>query len=336
MKIGITGASGFLGSHLVHQLMRAKHEIVAIKRASSSLSEFNLCSAHYEQHIDSKFLTWVDCELYDTISLTELFKQCDIVIHTAALISYLKSDRDQLIRVNEEYTANVVNSCLQAGIKRFIGVSSTGALSKRGEDEAIKESFEWDEGAPYAFYGLTKYLGEKQIWRAKEEGLDVIVINPGVILGFGDWNKGSLRLFRNAYNRFPFYSTGSTGFIGVEDLCKACEYFLDSEEINEQYIAITDNLNFMQVSYMMADGFEVKRPYIKVAGLIHMIIHQVIRLKEFIGFKGMLSRETSRSAILQSHFDNSKLRMTLPFELEPISSVITNSCMAYKKNSPPR
>ncbi|MFY0644469.1 MAG: NAD-dependent epimerase/dehydratase family protein [Bacteroidia bacterium] len=337
MKIGITGASGFLGSHLVHYLLMEGHEVLSIKRSSTSMSEFNVCAAYYNLIDEFKDkLVWFDCELYDTIALSEIFRNCDVVIHCAGLISYLKSKRKELIRVNEEYTANVVNACLGSNVRRFIGISSTGALSKKHDNKPIKESFDWDEGASYAFYGLSKYLGDKQIWRAKEEGLDVIVLNPGVILGYGDWNKGSLRLFRNAYTKFPFYSTGSTGFIGVEDLCKATVHFINSAEVNEQYVAISENLSFDKVSFMMAKAFKTKAPYIKVSGLMHTAIHQLISFKEFIGIGGLLSRETSRSSVLKSQFDNSKLVNTLPFDLEPIESVIQKACLAYNKNSPPR
>ena len=337
MKVALTGSTGFLGVHLIHHLLNAGHEVWAIKRKTSQLKEFDLVRSYYQEvDVDSSMLHWVDIELYDTAELSTLFNKCDAVIHTAGLISYSLKDRAALRAVNQELCASVANAALAAQVKHFLLISSTGALQDRNQDGLITEDLSWDSGLEHTYYGYTKYLGEKEVYRAKEEGLNISILNPGVILGYGDWNKGSLKLFKNAAKSFPFFSRGVTGFIGVKDLCQLSLQMLEDGPSGQRICCITSNHSFKEISDYMASSFQVKGPSIEVKGFLHQTILAMMKLKDRLGMGGMLSAESTRSSIAQKPYDNSLLLDTVNFQLSPIPEVIEQACRAYKKNSPPK
>lgn len=335
MKIAITGATGFVGVHLIHHLLKDGHEVVAIKRQSSNLDGFYLIKEYYafdERVYD--LLHWVDCELYDTYSLKGAFKDVDQVIHVAGFISYSNQDKAKLKQINHDYTSSIVDAALLATCDHFIYVSSTGAIAKPS-DHDIDESAEWDNKLDHTYYGKTKYLGELEVHRGAQEGLEVSILNPGVILGYGDWNKGSLKLFKNAYKSFPFYSKGTTGFIGVKDLCKIIVGLVNKQvERNDQFIVITENRSFESIAKTMAKSFDVKPPFIEIKGILYKLTYSILWLKDRLGLSGILTAESAKASISQHSFNNAKLKSALPFDLTPIDDVIYEACMAYNEKRP--
>lgn len=337
LKIAITGSTGFVGVHLIHHLLRSGHEIVAIKRPTSLMDEFNLISAYYgSTEVDNSRLSWVDCELFDTQGLIDVIQTCDQLIHAAGYISYNSKDRRNLMEVNQRYTENVVNACLEADIQQLVYLSSTAAVGKKDNGDLVVESNEWDMGANYSQYGLSKHLGEMEVWRGREEGLDVCVFNPGVVLGFGDWSKGSLKLFKQAANGFPFYSEGITGFVGVEDLCEVISRCIQTPGLNQRFIMISENRTYRSVNAAMAEALGRRPANIGVKGGLYRSILVVMWMKKLLGMSGMLSVETTKAAVSVNYFSNEAARETFGFTFTSIDEVIQKAASAYNKNSPPR
>lgn len=326
MTFAITGANGFLGVHIIHHLLLQGHKVVAIIRPDASLNEFELVKAYYslsEEKYNS--LSWKRCELYDVEGLIEVMENTDQVMHLAGMISYLQRDYDRMLLVNQEFTANVVNACLATNMKKLLYCSSIAAITKSDEGKLISEDVEWNNEVAHSNYGYTKHLGEYEIWRGQEEGLKVVAINPGIILGYGDWTKGSNKLFGNAKNGFPFYSEGVTGWVGVKDVARIAELLCLSNISGERYIVVSENKSFRAVADLMANALNSKKPRIALKGLLYNIIYALIAVKEFLGLGGMLSKETLRSSIAVNYFDNSKLQKELKFEYQTIEEVIKDS-----------
>lgn len=333
MIFAVTGANGFLGVHIIHHLLIQGHEVKAICRSTSSFSEFDRIRINYD--LDEKIyqkLQWKVCDLYDMVGLEEVFSSSDYVVHAAGVISYHKADKQKLIRINQQYTANVVNAALAVGVKKLLYCSSIAAISKNNNNDLVTEDSVWSSEFPHSYYGLSKHLGEFELWRAKEEGLDVVVVNPGIILGFGDWHKGSNQLFKNAYRQFIFYSSGVTGFVGVEDVAIMIEKLCLSSINGERFILVSENMSFKEVAQMMAEEFERRSPFIEVKGILYRLIYGLVSLKELMGVKGMLSRETVRSSVSKNQFSNTKVTQALDIKFSPISHVIKKSCKQYKKS----
>ena len=323
MIFAITGANGFLGVHIIHHLLKNGHTVRAIMRPSSSLAEFNKVKECYDlSPVEYDNLTWHPCELFDIVGLQESFNGVDYVMHLAGVISYLKRDFKKLFRINHSYTAHVVNVAMHVGVKKLLYCSSIAAISKKGNASLVTEDAEWDNELPHSNYGFTKHLGECELWRAQEEGLSVVAINPGIILGYGDWNKGSNQLFKNASSGFPFYSNGVTGWVGVKDVARIAEQLCLSDITGERFIVVSENKCFKEVADYMTKALGTKNPSIEIKGFLYKAVYGIMVIKEFLGLRGMLSKETVRASVSQNYFDNAKIKKALNFEFENIEEVV--------------
>ena len=100
-------------------------------------------------------------------------------------------DKDELFKTNIEGTSNVVNICLKHKVKKLLYLSSISSISADKDVEIINESHSWDNNRNYTFYAYSKYASELEVWRGSQEGLNVIIVNPGLILG-DDFNNSSV------------------------------------------------------------------------------------------------------------------------------------------------
>ena len=210
----ITGATGFLGAHLSCLLLQKGEIVRALKRDSSSMDQFDFISTYYFKEEKEQFLKnleWVNGDILDIPSLQEQFNGVHKVYHCAALVSFKEKDQKALTKVNVEGTANVVNMALTQGIKKLCYVSSTAAIGRTLSGQTINEETEWTDSKYNTNYAISKYLAEMEVWRAQEEGLNTVIVNPSVILGVTGVPVGSASIVKKAKNGFPFYTKGQNG-----------------------------------------------------------------------------------------------------------------------------
>jgi len=176
IQILVTGGTGFLGSYLLRFLLQQGYKrIRAVKRANSSL---DLVPDVTDQ------IEWVEGELTDWFFLSDCIKDVDWVFHLAALVSFDAKDFPEMRKINVSVTADLVNLALDYNIKKFCYVSSIAALGRSKEGETLDENSIWKESPYNSRYGMTKFAGEQEVWRGVEEGLNAVVVNPGMILGW--------------------------------------------------------------------------------------------------------------------------------------------------------
>ena len=212
----VTGASGLVGSQLVKELMKTGKKVKALYRSSIPVIE------------GADNIEWVRGDILDVVALEEAMVGVQQVYHCAAIVSFNPKNKAALHQTNVEGTANVVNACLNANIQKLVFVSSVAALGRIREDTPINETMNWSEETSNSEYGKTKYFAEMEVWRGIGEGLDAVIVNPVIILGSGDWEKGSSELFKSAYDEFPWYTEGSGGFVDVVDVVKAMILLMES------------------------------------------------------------------------------------------------------------
>jgi nucleoside-diphosphate-sugar epimerase len=226
---------------------------------------------------------------------------------------------------NIDGTANVVNACIDAGIKKLLFVSSVAALGRIREDGPINETMNWSEETSNSEYGKTKYLAEMEVWRGIGEGLDAVIVNPVIILGSGDWNGGSSGIFKSAYNRFPWYTNGASGFVDVKDVTTAMKALMKSDISAQRFIISGHNTPYRTIFNLIADAFKVPRPYKRVTPLLASIVWRLEAVKAFFtGSSPLLTKETTLTAQAVVNFDNTKLLKALPhFSYTPLENTIT-------------
>lgn len=197
----VTGGTGFLGSYLLRALVTAGKPVRAL----------------YRRHIPDQLLDvkdrveWVQGDVLDVGSLEEAMQGVAQVYHCAAIVSFHPDRRAQMLKINVEGTANVVNIALDAGVKKLVHVSSVAALGRAKEQAAINERSQWEESSNNSYYAISKHLSEMEIWRGIAEGLPAVIVNPSIILGSGYWHDGSGMLLKTPGKNFPIIPKASTG-----------------------------------------------------------------------------------------------------------------------------
>jgi len=212
-------------------------------------------------------------------------------------------------------------------------VSSVSALGRIREDGEVNETMNWTEETSNSAYGQSKYLSELEVWRGISEGLNAVIVNPVVILGAGDWNDSSSRLFRSAYDEFPWYTEGVSGFVDVRDVAAAMIRLMESDIHAERFILSAENRSFRSVFNEMAKAFGKKEPYKIVTPLIASLVYRWEALKSrFTGKEPLITKETALTAQAKVNFDNSKLKKFLPgFTYRPLGETIRYTCAALQQ-----
>jgi dihydroflavonol-4-reductase len=308
----VTGASGLVGSHLIRQLVKEGKKVRALYRAEIPVIEGG---AEAE---------WIKGDILDLVSLEEAMDGVEQVYHCAAIVSFDPKERALLFKTNIEGTANVVNTAIEAGVKKLLFVSSVAALGRIREDAAIDETMNWTEETSNSEYGKSKYLAETEVWRGISEGLNAVIVNPVIILGAGDWNNGSSGIFKSAYNEFPWYTEGISGFVDVQDLVKAMILLMNSDISEQRFIISAENIKYQAVFSLIAKAVGKKPPFKKVTPFIASIVWRIEKIKGLItGKKPLLTKETAATAQAKVNFDNTKLLKHFPgFVYTPLTASI--------------
>jgi nucleoside-diphosphate-sugar epimerase len=312
----VTGGAGLLGNTLIEMLLQKGENIKATyKTTPLALNKF-------------KNLETVECDILDVCALEDALHDVTEIYHCAGLVSFNPKDEKKLYSINVEGTANVVNAALNAGVRKFVHVSSVAALGRIRPGEMIDENMLWTEETSNSKYGHSKYLGEMEVWRGVAEGLNAVIINPSIILGAGNWNEGSTKIFKSVYDEFPWYTEGSTGFVDVKDVAVAMVQLMESNITAEKFIISAENISYQDMFTMMAKAFGKKVPSKKVTPFIAALTWRMENIKSmFMGTSPLLTRETANTALTKVEYDNGKLINQLSgFKYSNMHDTITYTC----------
>ena len=320
-KIFVTGGTGFLGSYLLRYLVAMGFEqIIAIKRSDSPM---DLVST-----IDEN-IQWVDCDILDQPFLEDIIGTCDVLFHCAGKVSFNPKDQQEMTRVNVVGTSHVVNAALHTKAKKLIHVSSIAAIGRPKNNQHITEETKWERSSLNSYYGITKYQAEREVWRGMAEGLAVAVVNPSIILGSGFWQGGTQRLFKMAYEGFPFYANGIGAFVDVRDVARFMVQLVSNEYHGERYVVNAINLSYLELMSRMANYFSQKPPYLKATSLISALAWRFEALKGMLtGQQPTITKETARQSNTRFHFSNKKT-LSLGFEYLPFEDTLKETCVQY-------
>ena len=312
--IFITGATGLVGSHLIKELIKQDVKIKALYRNDVPFVHNNI--------------EWIKGDLFDIILLEEILNGVDQLYHCAAKVSFNPKNKKELFKTNVEGTANIVNACINCGVKKLLHVSSVAAIGRPKLHATINEDLYPNEETTKTTYGESKYFAEMEVWRGIAEGLDAVIINPSIILGAGNWNKGSSEIFKTVYKEFPYYTEGVTGFVDVHDVVAVMIALMNSDISAERFIVNAENISYKMLFDMIAEAFGKKPPHKKTSPLLAGILWRAAAIKSlFTGKAPFITKETARTALATVHFDNSKLLNALPsFSYTPLRDSVERIC----------
>ncbi len=321
--IFITGGTGLVGSHVLLKLSQSGKAFKALKRHSSSLEICQNVFHHYGGQELFKKIVWVEGDINNIPSLEKGMQDCELAIHCAAMVSFHPSEARLMQKINVEGTANVVNMALTNGIKKLAYVSSIAALGRNSTNQTVDEECHFKVTKFDTNYALSKYYAEQEVWRASQEGLNVVIVNPSVILGPGDWSKGSSQIFQKIHSGLKFYTTGSTGYVDVIDVAESLTQLLFSEIKNERFIVNGANLKYRDCFERIALALNKPKATIKVTPLLKEIAWRMEAIRSFFTAKRpLITQETANSAMTNSTYSTAKIQEKIRFEFTNIDATI--------------
>lgn len=319
----VTGGTGFLGAYIIKELVNKGYAVRAIRR--NNKLPFFIPPAIFEK------VEWVYGDVLDVVSLDEAMKGADAVIHSAAVVSFIKRERQNMYSVNVEGTANVVNLALENNIKRLVHISSISALGRTASGDHINEEKKWMQSKLNTHYAITKHKAELEVWRGAGEGLKTVIVNPSTIIGYGNWNTGSCAIFKKIYHEFPWYTTGVNGFVDVEDVARVTVMLMESNISEERFIINSDNWEFRKLFKVIAESFGKKPPVKKAGPFLSRMAGLVEKTSAFLaGRNPLLTKESMKIALSKSYWQNDKILGALSgFSFTPLEESIPKACKKY-------
>ena len=321
-KIFVTGATGFLGSYIVRQLLVDGYDDITCLTRRNGPTE--LTSDFYDK------VRWVMGDILDVPFLSDQLPGVDCIIHAAAIVTFSTKDKKKMIQTASDGTANLVNNAMDCGVQKFLHISSIAAIGRRKPEEDISEKMMFSHSKYDTTYGLSKFLAEQQVWRAHAEGLNVTILNPSMILGAGKWTSSSVQIFSKVKKGISYYPSGTNGWVDVRDVAKATVMCVSEQHDGERFIISAENLSYQTVLQTIAKELKVKGPEKKVNLNLAGIVWRLDAIRSFItGKNPVITKETIQSTSVTARYDNSKSKEMLSLNYRSIKESIRESCQVF-------
>jgi len=336
IMILVTGGTGLVGSHLLYFLLKSNTTVRAIHRKSSDLVSVKKIFSYYTEDSENlyKKIEWVEANITDIPALTAAFKGITHVYHAAAYISFDPKHYYKLKKSNIEGTANIVNLCIANDVQKLCHVSSVATIGTPIDNGLATEKTDWNPEEKNSVYGITKYGAEMEVWRGTQEGLDAVIVNPGVILGEGYWNSGSGAIFKQAAKGVPFYFGGGVGTVDVKDVVAIMLILMKSTVKNERYIVVSNNVSYKELLTAISLKLNKKPPKKEAPQWILYLLSGLDWFSSVIfRTKRKLLKATVHSLYKKSFYDNSKLISQLAYDFIPFDETVGRVAKAYSIES---
>jgi dihydroflavonol-4-reductase len=329
----VTGGTGLLGSHLLFELVRSGKTVRAIYRKTSDTGMVKKVFAYYSRNAEKLFseIQWYEADLMDFSDIEDALAGITEIYHAGAVVSFYPEDHRDMLRVNIEGTANLVNLALEMKIDKFCYISSVSTLGRADNDGLTDEETYWKTSRKNSVYSISKYGAEREVWRGMEEGLNAVIVNPSVILGPGYWDDNS-GLFRLVWQGLKYYTRGVNGYVDVQDVVKAAILLMDNNIFNERFIASSENLSYQQVFELMAKHLKKPAPSFNVPPLLTHLAWRIEAVRTFFTrSRPEVTREMAITTTQKYEYSNEKIRKKLGFEFMPVEESIKGVCGIFLK-----
>ncbi|MEI9918134.1 MAG: NAD-dependent epimerase/dehydratase family protein [Bacteroidota bacterium] len=307
MKVAITGANGVVGNVIVEILSNEKMEVRRVVRPET--------------------------DILDMAALIKAFEGMDAVVHVAGLVSFNPRNKKKLLEVNVQGTRNVVNACLANGTKKLVHISSVSALGRHRKNRMVNEESRWVAGGQESDYAQSKYSSELEVFRGMEEGLNVSVVNPSLVLAAGDGQRSSSHLFGYVWRQRKLYADFTVNYVDARDVAKIVTHLLRENHNGERFIASAGTASLGEIFQQVALRFQKQPPSIAVP---QGLASTAAWLEEFrsrlIGSEPMITRQSVRALREPVIFENSKAKKILGIEFQSLEKTLDWCCDLYKNN----
>ena len=326
----VTGATGILGRVIVLELLKRGKIVRAAKRRSSNLEEVRHSFQFYTENPDDYFnkIEWMNVDFEDIHSLQTAMIGIDEVYHCAATVSFHPADQRTMYHTNIEGTKNLLFACEGSGVKKFCFVSSIAVLDGINEKGETDENSDYNQKLDHSAYAVSKHFSEMEVWRAAAEGLNTVIVNPGIIIGSGNWTQSSGLIFENLARPYTF--SGGASYVDVRDVAKVSIELMDKNIFNERFILISENKRYYEMGSYVREKLGLSAPKIIPSALL-----TVGRVLNFLfGWLfsplRMVDKVNTESVTSFSTVSNNKIVNTLGFNFIPVNESIDFHLGNYK------
>lgn len=324
MKVLVTGATGLVGSFICRELLSAGYTVRATQRSTSN---FELI-----EDIQSQ-IEWTEGEIGNAIFWDALLEDVDAVVHAAAIVSFDKRWEKKMYETNVVGTADLINALLKTDIKNFVHISSIAAIGRNPDKDRLNENDRWEGNSFDSIYARSKYYQELEVWRGAEEGLEVKIVNPSIVLGPGQWtNSGSTSVFKYVYDEKTFCPAGSINYVDVRDVASVVVKLLSSDIKNQRFILNTGGEAYSSFFSAIAHHFGKKAPKrIPAKWMLQMAVALEWLRSRITGNQALITKETARISMTNFEFENTKIKEALNFEFRSLEDSLDWVSQELKK-----
>jgi nucleoside-diphosphate-sugar epimerase len=317
MRVAITGASGLLGSHLIDVFLRQGHAVIAVVRNPESL-------------LPRTGLTIRTADIEESLSLLDAFEGADGVVHAAGLVSFNPRHRNKIFSVNVQGTAHVVNACLQVGVKKLIHVSSVAALGRKS-GIVLNEESKWID-VPASPYAVSKHRAELEVYRGGEEGLQVSVVNPSVILS-GTTDRSSGTLLHYVWKERPFYTDGLLNYVDARDVADVISRLVEEPRNGERFILNGGAIGYREFFTLTAQRMNKKSPHLRLTSSWAWWAGAAEECRALLlQREPMVTRQSAKMSTQVFQYDTHRVTDTLGFTFRTLPETLDWACEAYRRN----
>lgn len=324
MKALVTGATGFIGSMVVRELLNQGADVrVTVRRDSDT------------RNIDGLDVERVYGDTRDRESMRAALKGCDALYHAAAYFAHWSPNKDLFYKINVEGTKNVLEEALAQGLEKVVYTSTSNTIGSHGAGNYVNEEAEfngWEAGDHYA---ISKYLAELEAKKICDRGLPLVIVNPTLVIGVRDVKPTpSGALIVDIANRdMPGYIDGAINVIDVEDVARGHLLAAERGRIGERYILGNENLMVGEFFRLVAEVAGVRPPRLKLPYGIALSLGYLFEAYARMARKQpLVSVSQVRLGKMGEHFDNSKAVNELGLPLTPIRTTVEKAVDWFREN----
>ena len=329
----VTGATGFLGSHVLFELVGMGHSVKALYRDRKRIEYTKRVFSYYSKDLMPLWnnIEWIQGDLMDYYTLSKHVSGVSMVFHTAGMVSFNSRDRDKLMEVNAGGTTNLVNACLESGAAALCHVSSIATLGEGNESGPVDESMLWNPGKSASAYAISKHNGEMEVWRGIHEGLSAVIVNPAVIIGPGMWMGSARQLLESIHRGLKFFPSGTSGYVDVRDVASVMVRLMEKKCYGERFVVSAANISHREVINQIAEAMKRPKPAYRITPFISKTALMAEYFRSVItGFPPRITKKTIEIASEKLQYSDQKLRETLGYSFITIEDSIRFSIPIYR------
>lgn len=327
----VTGATGILGRVMALELLKKGRKVRATKRPTSDLEEVRQSFRFYTPDADAYFgaIEWVDADFEDLEALRSALDGVDEVYHCAGMVGFHPKDKRRMYRINIHGTKNLLYIAAEKQVKKFLFVSSIAVLDGVNEKGMLDENSHFNSKLAHSPYAVSKHFSEMEVWRASAEGLNVAVVNPGIIIGSGGWKQSSGAMF-SIQEKAPYLFSGGSAYVDVRDVAKCSIVLMEKNIFGKRFILVSENRTYLEIGNKIRQNLGLKPVRVIPPFLIQCI--RFVNL--FFGWAvpqfRIFSRVNMDTLSAFTPISNEKIKQVLQYDFIPVDESVDFHLGNYK------